>query len=155
LAIGADDANAALGDRSAELLLQLAPLSSGLAEAGGQHDRKWNAGLAAVADGLRHTRGRNGDDGQVAGRPDRRDIRIAREPVQLAVLGVDEKNRAGVAGVLQPLDRLAADAGEIRGRADDGNAAGLEQALEAQGGPPAWQPRHLANSGCRRPFLVE
>ena len=66
LAVGADDAHAALGDGGLQLRLQLAPLRPRLAEAGGQHHGERDAGLAAVADGLGDAGRRHGHHGQVA-----------------------------------------------------------------------------------------
>ena len=131
LAVGADDAHAGLGNRALQLVLELAALGTGLPEAGGQHHRKRDLRLAAVADRLRDGRCRHRDDGEVARLPDRRRIRIALEAVQLGILGVDREDAALEAGTLQRLDRVPADAGEVGGRTDDGDAARVEQALEA------------------------
>ena len=97
-------------DGGLELGLQLAALRPGLAEAGGQHHRERDAGLAAVADGLGDAGRRHGHDGQVARLLHRHDVGIALESVQLGILGIDREDAALVAGVLERLDRMAADA---------------------------------------------
>ena len=91
LAVGADDAHAALGDGALQLLLQLAALGAGLAEARGQHHGERDAGLAAVADRRGDGRRRHGDDGEVAGPIDRDGVGIALEAVHLGILGIDGK----------------------------------------------------------------
>ena len=62
----------------------LRPSASGLAKARGQHHGERNAGLAAIADGLRHAGRRHGNDGHVARLADRHGVRIALEAVHLA-----------------------------------------------------------------------
>ena len=126
LAVGADDAHARLGQHPLQLLLQLAPLGSRLAKAGGEHHRERDAGLAAVADRLDDAGRGDRDHRQLARRGDGHDVRIAREPVQLRIPGIDGKDAAAVAGVLQRLERVAADAGDVGGRADDGDALWME-----------------------------
>ena len=66
---------------------------------------------------------------------DRHDVGKAREPVQLRIPGIDGEDAAAVAGVLQRLERVAADAGDVGGGADDGDALWMEKTLEAQGKP--------------------
>ena len=136
LAVGADDAHAAFLDRAHQLVLELAPFGAGLTEAGGEHHRERNAGLAAIAHRLRHAGRRHGDDGQVARLADRHGVRIALEPVHLGILRIDEIQAALVARVLERLDRMPADARQVRRCPDDGNRFGVKQALEAHEDPP-------------------
>ena len=133
LAVGADDAHAALGDGPLQLLLELAPFGPRLAEAGRQHHRKRNGSLAAVAQRLAHCRRRHGHDGKVARLTDRAGVGMALEAVQLPILGIDEMDRALVARVPERLDRVPADAGEIRRSADDGDGTWMKETLEAHG----------------------
>ena len=131
LAVRPDDAHACLVEHPLQLSFELASIGPCLAESCRQHHRKADAGLAAVADRLRHRRGWHRDQRQLARLVDGAGIGIALEPVQLLVLGIDRKDAARIAGVLQRLDRLPADAGEIGGRADDGNAPRMKQFLKA------------------------
>ena len=62
---------------------------------------------------------------------DRHGVRIALEPVHLRILRIDEIQAALVAGILERLDRMPADAGEVRRCPDDGNGLRVKQALEA------------------------
>ena len=84
LAVGADHAHAAFGNGPLQLGLQLASLRAGLAEAGRQHHGERNAGLAAVADRLRHAGRRHGNDRQVARLVDGAHVGKAGQAVQLA-----------------------------------------------------------------------
>jgi hypothetical protein len=126
LAVGADDAHAGLGQHPFQLLLQLASLRSRLAKAGGEHHREGNAGLAAVANCLDDAGRGDRDHRQLARRGDGHDIRKAGEPMQLRIPGIDGKDAAAVAGVLQRLERVAADAVDVGGSADDGDALWME-----------------------------
>jgi hypothetical protein len=117
-----------------QLGFQRAAGRAGFAEAGGQYHGGADAGLAAVADGLGYARRRHGYHRQVARRVDGGHMRIAGEAVHLRILGIDGKDTTPVAGRLQRLDRMAADAAQVSRCADDGDAAWMEQGIEAQGG---------------------
>jgi len=103
------------------------------AEAGGEDDGIGYAGRAAIAYGRRYARRRHGDHRQIHRLLDRRGGREARASVQFLILRVDQMHGTGEARILQRLDRLAADTRQIPGRADDGDGARTEEALEFHG----------------------
>ena len=115
-----------------ELGLELAALRAGLPEACRQHHGEGDAGLAAIADGLGDAGCRHGDEGELARLGHRGDVGIAGKPMQLPILGIDGVDAARIAGILERLDRLPADAGEVGRCADDGDALRMEKSLEAQ-----------------------
>ena len=69
---------------------------------------------------------------------DRHGVRIALEAVHLRILRIDEIQAALVAGVLERLDRMPADARQVRRCPDDGNRFGVKQALEAHDRSSRW-----------------
>ena len=84
----------------------------------------------------------------------RHGVGIALEAVHLRILGIDGKDAALVAGGLQRLDRVAADAGEVGRGADDGDAARMEKTLEAQGQPLPRDPLPKANNKSPLPSSI-
>ena len=155
LAVGADDAHAALGDcarlSSASSLRPSAPVSRKPAVSTTANGMpalpQSRMALATPGAGTATTARSHGSFSDI-------DVGIAREPVQLGILGIDREDAALVAGILERLDRVAADAGEVGGRADDGDAFGMEQTLEAQGQPLPRDPRPKANNKSPLPSSI-
>src|SRR3990172_8542067 len=161
-AVGADDADAGLHRAANDLRLQLRQLLlAGLAEAGGEEVDGADAfGDAVVYQG---GDGAGGDAGDhvVDGALDLQEARVALQPLDLLVAGVDRVD-GGAADVLEGDDEAGADTAEAglrRRRAGDGDRTGAEQEIEAAARPggggfpaPGGRPRGL--SGHRPPIVV-
>ena len=131
LAVRTDQPHVGLASHLLELGFELGAGRAGLAESGGKDDGEADAGCATVTNRLSHQRGRHGYDGDVAWRLDRGAGRKACQAGDLGITRIDRKDPALVAGPLQRPQRVTADPGRIRRRADDCYAARMEQAFEA------------------------
>jgi len=95
-----------------------------------QHDRITHTVPAASRDDLRHLRRRQRDHCHIARLRHRLDRSETRAPGNLGVFWIDRVDAALIAALGQHLHGLPAGSAEIRARADDCNAAGIEEEIK-------------------------
>ena len=133
-AVRANDANATGFDCGEQLVIEFLAGFAGFTETCRQNDREGDAGFSALFDGPRHQSTRQGNQCDVAGFGYRGDIRITLQSLDLGVFGIDRINLSLKAIFGQQLDRLAADACEVGGGANDSDTAWIEKAREVWDG---------------------
>ncbi len=129
-AVGADEPDAVLAGHAQALLFQPRPFRPRLAEAAGGDDGGADAAAADVGQRAGHV-GRGHDEHRQidrVGHVGQGGVEGALQ--QAAAARVDEVDRAGVAALGQVAGHAEAELGRGRGRADDGDAGGVEKGYE-------------------------
>ena len=139
--------SAVAAGKSEQLALSLPPLLPGLREAGRDHDQAVDALGRAVEDHVGHRVRRHRDDRDVDLVGDRRDGRVGRHARDRVRGRVDHVDAARVVAEHQVADQRLPDRVLTPGRADHGDAAGVEERRDRRRLGPVLAVLHHADGG--------
>jgi len=129
-AVGADEPDARpLGDPH-DLFFELLALGAHLLETGRDDDDGLDVNLGAFLQYARHELSRDNDNHQIGRLPDRREVRIDLETLDLVGLGVDGVDFSRKAACDQVDQNLVSHLALLAGRPDDRNRLRVEKRLK-------------------------